>query len=63
MDITIKDDGQGFDPHIALVKRDSSGLRGMRERTGLLDGNFRIESQSGKGTRISIKLPLQEGIA
>lgn len=53
----VEDDGAGFDPEQALAKRDSMGLTGMRERVALLEGEFRIRSRPGQGTRIDILLP------
>jgi signal transduction histidine kinase len=63
MEIQIEDNGRGFDPQQALDGRRSSGLSGMRERAGLLNGEFKIESRMGAGTRIFIELPLQENPA
>ncbi|WAA09780.1 sensor histidine kinase [Fervidibacillus albus] len=53
----IKDDGIGFDPE--EKKEGSFGLRGMKERVELLDGELQIDSKIGKGTRILITVPLQ----
>jgi signal transduction histidine kinase len=51
----IEDDGQGFDPAAESV---GSGLEGMRERVGLLDGRFRIESSpNGSGTTLVVEVP------
>lgn len=52
----ISDNGKGFDtnrPHIGL------GLRNMRERGQMLGGEVEIDSTSGKGTlvRIKVKVP------
>ncbi|MFZ5885115.1 MAG: PAS domain-containing sensor histidine kinase [Chloroflexota bacterium] len=58
LDIEIEDDGQGFDPHEALTK--NRGLRGMSERAALAGGSLRIQSEPGKGTRLSIRLPLRK---
>jgi two-component system sensor histidine kinase DegS len=60
---TIQDDGIGFD--LRQVTRDpakwvSFGLKGIKERCRLLNGTAAIESRSGHGTRITIKLPLEE---
>lgn len=58
----IFDDGKGFD--IEILKQKSAdvnfgfGLFSMRERIELLNGDFSITSQIGKGTRILIKIPL-----
>jgi signal transduction histidine kinase len=54
--ITIRDDGQGFDP---TVKAAGFGLVGMRERAELLDGTLQVESEPGRGTTIRAVLPVQ----
>jgi PAS domain S-box-containing protein len=53
----IEDEGRGFDVAAALAAR-SSGLEGMRERSRLAGGRLVIESEPGKGTRLSVELPL-----
>lgn len=58
--LTVEDDGCGFDPRAVMQQRNSFGLLGMRERAAALNGNLRIDSSSGKGTRILIELPLPE---
>ncbi len=58
MEIKIEDNGAGFDPQIAFAKH--RGLSAMRERVGLLNGTFQVESQIGKGARMFITLPLKE---
>jgi signal transduction histidine kinase len=54
--LLVEDDGTGFDPSEASTS--SLGLVGMRERVGLLDGRFTIESRPGRGTAISVEVPL-----
>jgi signal transduction histidine kinase len=59
----IKDDGRGFDVAQVLdreVMKDGTGLLGMRERVGLLDGVFKIQSEPGSGTQVSIEIPLKD---
>ena len=56
--IEIQDDGQGFDPQVALAR--NRGLRGMLERANLSGGSLQIASQPGQGTTLHILLPLQE---
>lgn len=68
--LTVEDNGVGFNVEEALARRDSFGLSGMRERVALLGGQFEIAShprsdgdvdlgkRKGKGTKISILLPL-----
>ena len=57
MQITIVDDGKGFDPdHVDLSR--SSGLTGMRERALLAGGNIRISSTSYGGASVFVTLPI-----
>ena len=58
LNLQVMDYGVGFDPEVVLANGASSGLSGMRERARLLGGELTIESGLGKGTRITIKLPL-----
>lgn len=57
----IRDDGVGF--NLKKVKKDpqrwdSFGVRGIEERAKLLGGVASIESVPGKGTTVSVALPL-----
>jgi signal transduction histidine kinase len=52
----VEDDGQGFDA--GSVRDGGYGLIGMRERVGLLDGKFQIESTDGGGTTLVAEVPL-----
>ncbi len=54
--LQIEDNGRGFDPEAARA-RASTGLSGMQERVELLDGEFSLESNPGKGTRLTVELP------
>ncbi len=59
----LEDDGVGFDPGETMTRLDSGsglGLVGMRERAALLGGTVAIDSSPGRGTRISVELPLPE---
>lgn len=47
------DDGDGFDDTNNHFKQ-SIGIIGMKERIRPLNGNFDIQSQIGKGTKINI---------
>ena len=58
VELIVEDDGVGFDAASAMAQPDSFGLKGMRERVGLLGGQFEIRSAPGKGARISVRLPL-----
>lgn len=59
--VTVEDDGIGFDP--AGLQGDSGqnrgfGLFNIRERFDHLDGEFRIDSGPGRGTRVVIVVPI-----
>ena len=56
--VQVEDRGKGFDMEAALGAAQSSGLSGMRERVGLLGGEFKIESAPGNGTSLLAHLPL-----
>lgn len=55
VNIIIEDNGKGFDKE--EIKDKSFGLLGMRERIEMLEGEFNIDSEIGKGTKIKISLP------
>lgn len=55
--LEIQDDGIGFDT--AAVPSNRGGLDGIRERARLFGGYSSIETAPGKGTRITVKLPLR----
>jgi len=60
--VTVEDDGVGWQAPGPgdTAMRDGLGLVGIRERVADLGGTFRIEGKSGKGTRLTIELPLAE---
>ena len=61
IELTIKDNGMGFDLKEILSPESSKrglGLNSMRERTELLGGTFEIESTKGRGTVIRALWPL-----
>jgi two-component system sensor histidine kinase UhpB len=57
--LVVEDDGKGFEPESVQRSPGSGlGLFGMRERLALVGGDVRIESERGRGTRITARLPL-----
>jgi PAS domain S-box-containing protein len=58
LNVQVEDQGPGFDLEAALAAGISSGLSGMYERVGLLDGQLRIESIPEAGTSVTARLPL-----
>jgi signal transduction histidine kinase len=57
--ITVEDDGIGFDTHSSRPGggQPGLGLISIRERAALVGGAVRLESTSGKGTRLTVELP------
>ena len=51
----VEDDGHGFD---ASAANGGVGLRSMRERATLLDGDLGLRSEPGRGTRVEVSVPL-----
>jgi PAS domain S-box-containing protein len=58
LNLSVEDDGIGFDPN--ELSRDSTGfgLVTIRERISLLGGRFDIRSSPGAGCRFDLKMPL-----
>jgi signal transduction histidine kinase len=57
--LTVMDDGMGFYPDDVLVKSIGHfGLRGLRGRANKIGGKLQIESSPGRGTSISVVVPL-----
>ena len=54
----VRDDGVGFEVEEALAKPGSFGLAGMRERVALLGGACQLASSPGRGTTVTIQLPI-----
>ena len=54
--LMVRDDGRGFDP-ATNSGRGGRGLRGFEERSAELDGNCRISSAPGNGTRVLVQFP------
>ncbi|HEY5705120.1 MAG TPA: PAS domain-containing protein [Terrimicrobiaceae bacterium] len=55
--LAIVDDGVGFDPE-TMRANGSLGLVSMAERARFVQGRLSIESHTGKGTRIDVRVPI-----
>lgn len=58
--LSIRDEGRGFDPKLAMARehdRERFGLLGMHERIAALGGECQIHSQAGQGTQVVIRVP------
>jgi two-component system, NarL family, sensor kinase len=56
IEITIQDDGKGFDLSFSEAKM-GAGLKNMKTRAKVFNGNVNIESEKEKGTKILISIP------
>ncbi len=66
LQLTIEDDGCGFDPthpsgRDQPARTEGLGLAGMRERLALLEGEITVQSRAGAGTAIFARIPLRGG--
>ncbi|MEW6203615.1 MAG: ATP-binding protein [bacterium] len=57
--LNVKDDGKGFSDR-TLPGGKGFGILGMRERAALCGGSLEIKSQQGKGTHITMRVPVQK---
>ena len=57
--IEVDDDGRGFDPS-SPEAAESLGLLGMRERAAEFGGLVSLHSEPGRGTRVTLALPLTQ---
>ena len=55
--LSIADNGKGFDPE-AIKSKKRLGIVGMRERILSMNGTYVLESAPGKGTTITVTVPL-----
>lgn len=60
LEITVVDDGKGFDPGAG---RDGHGLRNLPARLGKLGGSCQVDSAPGRGTTVTMRLPLSKPAA
>lgn len=61
--LSVRDNGRGFEPEVALARDygdEHFGLRGMMERTRSLGGSCDIFSQPEAGTSIVVEIPTGE---
>jgi signal transduction histidine kinase len=56
VELTVRDNGHGFDT--SALPLGSFGIVGMAERVRIAGGTFQVESVSGRGTTITVDLPV-----
>lgn len=57
--LIVDDNGKGFDPEV-IIQEESLGLRLIKERVELMGGSFMLDSTLGKGTRITLSVPIAQ---
>lgn len=61
--LTVQDDGHGINAVTLDATGDDDdrlGIRGMRERAGLIGGQLHISSEAGQGTRVALTVPMEK---
>jgi two-component system sensor histidine kinase DegS len=64
--VIVEDNGVGFDLELVdkrYASGDSLGLINLRERSELVNGFLEIDTFPGKGTKISLTIPITEEAA
>src|SRR3989442_787637 len=66
IELTVADEGRGFDPKRVLASEEDVGvegghfgLRGIQDRVEMLGGTFALDSAPGRGTALTVTLPLE----
>jgi signal transduction histidine kinase len=61
VNLTVQDDGRGFDPTAVPRSREGRGmgLLGMQERAELLGGMWKVSSRPAEGTRVEAFIPVE----
>jgi signal transduction histidine kinase len=61
--LVVQDNGRGFKSAAGNAGRRGrgSGLSGIAERVRILQGTLSIESDAGSGTRLTVRIPIQDG--
>jgi signal transduction histidine kinase len=55
--LMVRDNGVGFDPAASAAGAGGFGLTCMRQRTAEMQGELQIQSESGSGSVIKLKVP------
>jgi len=56
--LAVEDKGIGFNP-VEVRDKPGLGLASMRERVQLVGGNFKVDTEPGRGTSIQVSIPLK----
>jgi signal transduction histidine kinase len=64
LQVRVIDNGCGFEPSVETSKPgEHYGLVGMSERAKQMGGTFTLDSQPGKGTHVSVTVPIRPHVA
>jgi NarL family two-component system sensor histidine kinase YdfH len=58
LEVSVQDDGQGFDPESSELHSGHYGLLGLQERAQLVGGSLLLSSAKGAGTTLRFRVPL-----
>ena len=61
-EMTVTDDGRGFDVASSLERGKGLGLVSITERVRLAGGTVRIETEDSSGTRVCVRLPARSHV-
>jgi two-component system NarL family sensor kinase len=63
LQLGVRDNGKGFDLSAVSGKTSGrSGIKSIQKRTAMIEGSFTLESEIGKGTQITIQLPVRQAL-
>jgi signal transduction histidine kinase/ligand-binding sensor domain-containing protein len=60
--LTIEDKGVGFLVNEASGKAGHYGLLGMKERAATIDGSLELTSEPGRGTKVTLRVPIAQSV-
>ena len=60
--LDVEDDGMGFETGDAKAMEPGTGLWILRTRTEILGGTFEVISNLGSGTRLTVRIPVDENL-
>lgn len=60
IELTIEDDGKGFEKNLSYDQSQHHGLVNMRERAEMMGGKLTIESDTSRGTLIIVEAPVNK---
>jgi two-component system, NarL family, sensor histidine kinase DegS len=56
--VEVRDNGRGFDPSgVRIGSRGGSGIIGMRERAEVIGARLSVDSRSGEGCTVTLRIP------